>query len=419
MKNKSKSRAICIAGSVIGIVLAVALGVIFITTGRSGTDYLLIFLGIICLISIVSFICAVKLPKKGASVCIIIFGALGVAVALLSVQYMLVPSILCIVAGALAGTERKEKRQADQGLNDADIVRQGGIAAGAAGSSKAEEVSFLTADAATSGEMPAGGAAGTLKLDVYDTIVGAKDWKQFRKSASEEDLAVIAVGSRYRMQGAGFFVKAAIAIVGMILSVVIGIVAFDSIGMFALFILVGGYLFFNLLASKLTGYSATYSSCRSKLSAQSRAFVDSLFAKNTVQAVFRQIVLILLKIITIPYQFILMVIAIMIPPARNWAIAHGSSDGAVITLPRGYDIGSLSALGRYYASFRFSDAWEQHIETAEQERLAKFSAYEYTDKYGVRQTAYSDDGKTFYASADKLHEVGTSDDGGKTINLKD
>ena len=94
-------------------------------------------------------------------------------------------------------------------------------------------------------------------------------------------------------------------------------IAGSVIGMFALFILVGGYLFFNLLASKLTGYSATYSSCRSKLSAQSRAFVDSLFAKNTVQAVFRQIVLILLKIITIPYQFILMVIAIMIPPARN------------------------------------------------------------------------------------------------------
>ena len=196
-------------------------------------------------------------------------------------------------------------------------------------------------------------------------------------------------------------------------------IAGSVIGMFALFILVGGYLFFNLLASKLTGYSATYSSCRSKLSAQSRAFVDSLFAKNTVQAVFRQIVLILLKIITIPYQFILMVIAIMIPPALNCAIAHGSSDGAVITLPRGYDIGSLSAPGRYYALFRFSDAWEQHIETAEQEQLAKFSAYEYTDKYGVRQTAYSDDGKTFYASADKLHEVGTGGDGGKTINLKD
>lgn len=90
----------------------------------------------------------------------------------------------------------------------------------------------------------------------------------------------------------------------------------------------------------------------------------------------------------------------------------------MITIPKGYDIGNLAALGRYYASATFSQAWEEHLDNVEREKLAKFSTYEYTDKNGMRQVAYSDDGKTFYDSTNKLHEVGISTDGGKTLTQK-
>lgn len=256
-----------------------------------------------------------------------------------------------------------------------------------------------------------------LVLDLYDTIVYKSEWKQFRKSATQEELAVIAIGSKYNLSGAKFFVKAGISVIGTILSIVLGIALFSQFGLFSLFILVGGYLVFNLMASKLVGYSDTYNSCYRKLSKDSRAFVNGLFRENIAATIFREIVLIALTVFTLPYKFILIIIETLIPSARNWTVAHGGEAGAVISLPKGFDVGGLGALGEYYASCSFGDALDQHIEECEKARLAKFSAYEYVDSHGVTREAYSDDGKTFYSSSDKLTEVGKSDDGGKTIRL--
>lgn len=286
--------------------------------------------------------------------------------------------------------------------------------AGAAASSAAHSASSSSAAYSASGSSS---SIGHIRL--YDTVVHKKDWKRFRKHATQAELAVLAIGSRSRLTGPRFFIKSIVAVVGMILSIVFGLAyTLSEYMQFGIILLVGGYLFFNLLASKQIGYSDTYSSCYGKLSGEYSKMVKELFKEHIALTILRQIILIFLRIITIPYQFILMIIETFIPPAANWTVAHGGNAGAVVTLPKGYNIGNLAALGDYYKSCTFGAAWEQHMENTEAARLAKFSQYEYTDKYGVRQTAYSDDGKTFYTSTDKLQQVGTSQDNGRTIDLK-
>lgn len=255
-------------------------------------------------------------------------------------------------------------------------------------------------------------------LSLYDSVVHKKDWKKFRRRATQDELTVLAIGSRYRLKGATFYVKSVLSVVGTIASITLGLLYLQDTFQFALFVMIGGYLFFNLLASKQLGYADTLRSCNTKLDKEHRDIVKSLFPENILLAALRQIVLLCLNIFTIPYQFLLLIIETFIPPARNWAVKHGGSEGAVITLPKGYDIGNLGALGEYYASASFAGAWEEQLANEERARTEKFSSYTYTDKYGVTQTAYSDDGKNFYTSTDKLTQVGTSEDGGKTIDLK-
>lgn len=327
---------------------------------------------------------------------------------------------LCCGVGTILGIIGGAISCADRGISSDKIAVNSKPSARA-------ECAKEAADAYTAQTKEEKGASGTsqqprtiadFKLSFQDTIVSSSDWKAFRRGASDDELCALAIGSRYRMYGASFFVKAVVSVVGMILSVVIGASCVSSFGWFSIILLVGGYLFFNLLASKLTGYADTYSSCYRKLSENSRRLIKNLFPENAALTVLRTIVVMALNIVTIPYKFILLIIEVLIPPARNWCVAHGGNDGAVITIPNGYDIGNLGALGQYYASATFSHAWEEHLNNVEREKLAKFSTYEYTDKNGMRQVAYSDDGKTFYDSTNKLHEVGTSTDGGKTIDLK-
>lgn len=285
---------------------------------------------------------------------------------------------------------------------------------------KADTAAFGAGAAASSAAYSASGSSSSIgHIRLYDTIVHKKDWKRFRKHATQAELTVLAIGSRSRLTGPLFFIKSIVAVAGMILSVVFGIAySLTEYAQFGIILLVGGYLFFNLLASKQIGYSDTYSSCYWKLSGEYSKMVKELFKEPIALTILREILLICLRIVTIPYQFVLLIIETLIPPAANWTVAHGGSAGAVVTLPKGYNIGNLAALGDYYKSCTFGAAWEQHLENQEAARLAKFSQYEYTDKYGVRQIAYSDDGRTFYTSTDKLQQVGTSQDNGRTIDLK-
>lgn len=369
-----------------------------------------LFLLIFCVYGVLSlifgFIC---LRFKVGGILLLILAIIGdyFTVAFLSRINNLI-TLLGIIGGTISCV--------DSGIREKSVAAQPEASEQAVGSTEEEGTPVVThSDANTSGKPR---TISDFNLGFADTIVSSSDWKAFRRGASDDELAALAIGSRYRLYGAGFFVKAIVSVVGMILSVVIGASCVSSFGWFSIILLVGGYLFFNLLASKLTGYADTYSSCYRKLSENSRRLIKNLFPENAALTVLRTIVVMALNIITIPYKFILLIIEVLIPPARNWCVAHGGNEGAVITIPNGYDIGNLGALGQYYASATFSHAWEEHLNNVEREKLAKFSTYEYTDKKGMRQVAYSDDGKTFYSSTNKLHEVGTSTDGGKTINLK-
>lgn len=256
-------------------------------------------------------------------------------------------------------------------------------------------------------------------IAVYDTIVHKADWKKFRKHATQEELTVLAIGSKLQLSGAKFYAKSIISVIGTILSIVLGVAMVSDFGVFAIIILVGGYLFFNLMASKLLGYSDTYNSCYRKLDQKNRQYIKSLFKESVVISILRTIVLACLSIFTIPYKFLLMIIETFVPAARNWTVAHGGEAGAVVTLPKGCDIGGLAAAGQYYASCSFGDAWNKQMEEYEAAQLAKYVEYTYNDENGVTRTAYSNDGMHFYA--DKKYpfvEVGTSTDGGNTIELK-
>lgn len=255
-----------------------------------------------------------------------------------------------------------------------------------------------------------------LKLDIVDTIVHRADWKAFRKRASQDELFALAVGSRYQLDGAKPFVKTFLAVAGAILAIVLMVsMEFGQIG------IIGGVAAFfacNFIACKQLGYYNTLNDCRWKLDSEHSQLLKDLFPENIFVAILRWLFMILLMIITMPYQAILMLIEFLIPAARNWTVAHGGNAGAVISMPKGCDIGGLAAMGEYYASQKLGDAVEQSLEEREAARVAKYQKYTYIDKYGVRQEAYSDDGRTFYSGTDCLKEVGTSEDGGKTIKLK-
>ena len=393
--------------AVIQSILVIVLSVYLYFEHRRYNDGL--FLLIFCVYSVLSLVFGIISRKSKVGGILLLIISLMCNLWWTGTGVILSPiTILGIIGGTISCV--------DHGIEEKSVAAQSKASEQTAGSTEGEGTPVVTQVSASTAGKPR--TISDFNLSFADTIVSSSDWKAFRRGASDDELAALAIGSRYRMYGASFFVKAVVSVVGMILSVVIGASCVSSFGWFSIILLVGGYLFFNLLASKLTGYADTYSSCYRKLSEKSRQLIKNLFPENAALTVLRTIVVMALNIITIPYKFILLIIEVLIPPARNWCVAHGGNEGAVITIPKGYDIGNLAALGRYYASATFSQAWEEHLDNVEREKLAKFSTYEYTDKNGMRQVAYSDDGKTFYDSTNKLHEVGTSTDGGKTINLK-
>lgn len=259
-------------------------------------------------------------------------------------------------------------------------------------------------------------AGGRLKLDLYDTIVHKADWKAFRKRASQDELFALAVGSRYQLDGVKPFVKTFLAVVGVILAIVIMVSM--EFGQFGIIAGVAVILACNLVVCKQLGYYNTLNDCRWKLDSEHSQLLKDIFPENIIVSILRWLFMVLLTFITLPYKFLLFIIETFIPAARNWTVAHGGEAGAVISMPKGCDIGGLGAMGAYYASQKFGEVWDQHLQEVEAAKLAKFKKYTYIDQYGIEREAYSDDGKTFYDATNKLKEVGTSKDDGKTIKLK-
>ncbi len=226
-----------------------------------------------------------------------------------------------------------------------------------------------------------------------DVIVTEKDWKRFRKTASREEKATIAFGAKCRMSGVSYFIKAIISVLGAVASLAIGFsLLFGSLssGFLGLFLIIGGYGFFSFLSSKLTGYQWTYFDCKYSLTKEEREYIKNVLSgQNFFVRLLRFLVAWALLIITLPYRLILTLIVLFIPPAKNWAIAHGGDGGVVVPIPKGYDIGNLAAMGEYYRSCTFGDAWDKQMEHVGREQAAR-NQYKVSEGGYTRTLTYLD-----------------------------
>ncbi len=228
------------------------------------------------------------------------------------------------------------------------------------------------------------------KLDLYDTNVDEKTWKQFKKTATQDELTVIAIGAKYRI--AHSRIKNLIYALGIVLSIAL----FWPTGGWSLI----GYPVFAFLATKSIRYEDTYSQSYRKLSKENRAFVDGYFNSNVGLTIVDTIIKIVLFWITIPYQAILLLIGMFAP---NFVI---SKNGILVSIPKGYDVGGLGAVGAYYESFNFIDEALANSKTAK--RVIKIDGNEVTEQPYV----IDDRGQKVYKDANGNEYV--SDDGGKT-----
>lgn len=241
------------------------------------------------------------------------------------------------------------------------------------------------------------------KLDLYDSNIDEKTWKAFKKTATQEELTVIAIGAKYRV--AHSRILNIICAIGIILSIAI----FWPTGGWSLI----GYPVFAFIATKSIRYEDTYSQSYRLLSKENKAFVDSYYNCNVGLKILDCLIKIATFWMTIPYQAILMLIGMFAP---NFAI---SKNGILVSIPKGQDVGNLGAVGAYYSSFSFidealankSESKSSSAGNSPTDDYYKKKEYTYTDSHGYEQTVYSDDEKNFYDAGG--HFVGSGGDGGK------
>ena len=238
------------------------------------------------------------------------------------------------------------------------------------------------------------------KLDLYDSNIDEKTWKEFKKTASQEELAVIAIGAKYRV--AHSRIKNIIYAIGIILSILL----FWPTGGWSLI----GYPVFAFLATKSIRYEDTYNQSYRKLNKEFRTYVDNYYNGNIGLKILDCIIKIAIFWITIPYQAILLLIGTFAP---NFVI---SKNGILVSIPNGHDVGNLGAIGAYYASFSFIDEALDNRQKSSSgasgsptDDYYKKKEYTYTDSHGYEQTVYSDDEKNFYDVGG--HYVGSTEDG--------
>lgn len=243
------------------------------------------------------------------------------------------------------------------------------------------------------------------KLDLFDVSVHEKDWKQYRKSASQEELLILGIGVKYRLITKRLV--SYLSALGIMLSVIIGLVLISSMEDMSagLIVLVAGYAVFSFLATKFIRYNDSLSQINRRLDKENKAALKSVFNVSAAAGFFDGLVRALIMFITLPYQAVLMFIGMFAP---NFVIAK---NGVLIAIPKGYDIGNLASAGEYYASRSLLDDWRQTSYNENHRYKATF-----INDMGCEQTVYSADGKSFYTDGGSY--VGQSDDNGKTIKTK-
>lgn len=239
------------------------------------------------------------------------------------------------------------------------------------------------------------------KLDLFDVSIHEKDWKAFRKSATQEELLILGIGSMYRLISKRLI--SYLSALGIILSVIIGVVLL-SLGAMneGIIILVVGYVLFSFLATKCIRYRDSYNQIRNKLNKENRMYLQSVFKVNAGLAFFDALMYFIIAYITLFYQALMLFIGMFAP---NFVIAK---NGVLISIPKGYEIGNLEAIGGYYASYSLLDDWQKTSYENSHKYVATF-----TNNMGCSQTVHSADGKNFYNEDGSF--AGTSNDNGKTI----
>lgn len=225
-----------------------------------------------------------------------------------------------------------------------------------------------------------------LELDLYDTSIDEKTWKSFKKTATQEELAIIAIGAKYRLSNLKRRILNSIYFVAMILCfALIPVTVFQSLI---------AYPFIAFLATKSIRYTDTYTQSYNKIKKENRYLVDDYFNENVFLIIFDLIIYIGMFFITIPYQALMIGIGMIAP---NFAI---SKNGILVSIPKGFDVGNLGAIGEYYSKFNMLD---DMMETHE----SKKKYYTYTNDMGCEQTIYTTNGKDFYTTNGTY--VGNSD----------
>lgn len=241
------------------------------------------------------------------------------------------------------------------------------------------------------------------KLDLTDVSIHEKDWKAFKKSATQEELLILGLGVKYKKIKSRPF--AVISLLGIILSVAVGLLLMQYLEDMSagLIVLLVGYVLFSFIATKVIRYSDSFSQINRKLESENRKALKNAFNVSSAAAVFDALVQLPIMFLTIPYQALMMGIGMFAP---NFVI---SKNGVLIAIPKGYDIGNLVAIGEYYASFSLIGDFEK----TSYENSHKYTAT-FTNDAGCEQTIHSPDGKNYYYENGAY--AGHSDDNGKTIS---
>lgn len=241
-------------------------------------------------------------------------------------------------------------------------------------------------------------------LDLYDVSIDEKTWKTFRKTAAQEDLAIIALGAKYRIVHSR--IKNIIFTIGMLLSILLILVTegFSLIG----------YAVLVFFLTKSIRYQDTFHSAYYKLNKENKALVNSYFKSNVALSIFDTITDLCIRFITIPYQAIMMLIGMFAP---NFVIAK---NGVLISIPNGYDVENLSAISDYYASFSFTDEVIAASEkSAEENKKHKITYQNGTDAITIDDRTESVEGIGLKSYKDDFGREYLSDDDGRTIRPKE
>ena len=187
------------------------------------------------------------------------------------------------------------------------------------------------------------------KLKLKEISIPEKEWKEFRKQASEDELYILGVGVEYKLSK--MIIPSIIYAIGLIVSIIAGIVIAltNEEPINGIIIMAIGYILFAFMCTKKIRYESTQGQIRKSIS---KEYVDSLnkmFISSRALSVIDFIVGIIILILTIPYQFLMMVIGIIAP---KFVI---SKNGVLVAVPKGYGLEALELVGAYYSSISLFD----------------------------------------------------------------